>query len=195
MRASTGAFRLLWSQPMRIFNVTGTSTASTVAARILPASTSSRISAEPAAWPTATFFTGQPKLMSIRSAPLATAIRAASAMASGSQPANCTEDGPPPATTSAMRMVLRFSRTMAQEAIISETTSPAPSDFARARNGRSVTPESGARITGVSSVTARGPVPRVIGLIKEGGTLLMIWANYRPGAAGAITCWTFLWHG
>ncbi len=68
---------------MRIFSVTGTATARTVAARIAAAAASSRISAEPACWPSATFFTGQPKLMSIRSAPRSTASRAASAIASG----------------------------------------------------------------------------------------------------------------
>ena len=34
MRASRGAFRLAWSQPMRIFSVTGTGTARTVASRM-----------------------------------------------------------------------------------------------------------------------------------------------------------------
>jgi hypothetical protein len=91
-----------------------------------------------------------------------------------------------------MRMVLRFSRTMAQEAIISETTSPAPRDFARARNGRSVTPERGAKITGLGSVTALRPLLNVIGLIKGGETLLMICANYRPGARRAIAWWHIL---
>ncbi len=104
-------------------------------------------------------------------------MRAASAIASGSQPASCTEEGPPPATTSAMRIVLRFSRTIAQEAIISETTSPAPRDLAKARKGRSVTPESGARITGLSSVTAVLPEPSVIGLMRGKEALLMICAN------------------
>ena len=40
------------------------------------------------ACPTATFFTGQPKLISMISAPRSTAIRAASAIAAGSQPAS-----------------------------------------------------------------------------------------------------------
>ena len=44
--------------------VTGRSTALTVASRMRAACTSSRISAEPA-WPLTTFFTGQPKLMSM----------------------------------------------------------------------------------------------------------------------------------
>ncbi len=59
-----------------------------------------------------------------------------------------------------MRSVLRFSRTMAQLAIISETTMPAPNLLARRRNGRSVTPDIGARITGTGKVT---PKPRSIG--------------------------------
>ena len=75
-------------------------------------------------------------------------MRAASAIAAGSQPASCTATGPPQPSTSAMRRVVRFSRTIAQEAIISETTSPAPCCLARRRNGRSVTPDIGARMTG-----------------------------------------------
>jgi hypothetical protein len=53
-----------WSQPVRILSVTGSFTAFTVASRMRAAWTSSRISAEPA-WPFTTFFTGQPKLMSM----------------------------------------------------------------------------------------------------------------------------------
>ena len=49
---------------------------------------------------------------------------------------------------------------MAQEAIISETTMPAPSCLASRRNGRSVTPDIGARMTGMS---IRTPPPRSIG--------------------------------
>ena len=68
MRASSGALRLASSQPVRIFKVTGTSTALTVASRIRAAWASSRISAEPA-MPLTTFFTGHPILMSIIAAP------------------------------------------------------------------------------------------------------------------------------
>ena len=59
-----------------------------------------------------------------------------------------------------MRSVLRFSRIIAQDAIISLTTMPVPRRLASRRNGRSVTPDIGARITGVSMVTPR---PRLIG--------------------------------
>ncbi len=52
-----------------------------------------------------------------------------------------------------MRSVLRFSRTIAQEAIISETTMPAPNSRASRRNGRSVTPDIGASTTGRASAT------------------------------------------
>ena len=90
---------------MRIFSVTGTGTARTVASRIAAAAVSSRISAEPACCPSATFFTGQPKLMSIRSAPRSTASRAASAIAAGSQPASCTALMPPQPSTSAIASV------------------------------------------------------------------------------------------
>ncbi len=112
------------------------------------AAVSSRISAEPAFCPTATFFTGQPKLISTRSAPSPTAMRAASAIAWGSHPASCTAFGPPPPHTSAMRSVLRFSRTIAQDAIISDTTMAPPCSRTSRRNGRSVTPDIGASTTG-----------------------------------------------
>ncbi len=144
---------------MRIFSVTGTLTAPTVASSSRAARISSRISADPACCPTATFLAGQPKLMSIRSAPRSTAIRAACAIASGSQPASCTAFGPSSSAVSAMRSVAAFSRTMAHEAIISDTTSPAPSRRASRRYGRSVTPDIGARITGLSITTP----PRSIG--------------------------------
>ena len=53
----------------------------------LAAWTSSRISEEPA-WPLTTFFTGQPKLMSMIAAPRSSLSLAASAITSGSQPAS-----------------------------------------------------------------------------------------------------------
>ena len=63
-----------------------------------------------------------------------------------------------------MRSVAAFSRTIAQEAIISDTTSPAPRRRARRRYGRSVTPDIGARITGRSITTP----PRSIGRSRVG---------------------------
>ena len=101
-------------------------------------------------------------------------MRAASAMAAGSHPASWMALGPAPSTL-AMRSVAWFSRTIAHDAIISETTMPVPSRFASRRNGRSVTPDMGASTTGVSRVTARGPVPSVIEG-REG--LPSIWAEY-----------------
>ena len=87
MRARLGALRLVSSQPVRILSVTGSFTALTVASRIFAAWTSSRISEEPA-WPFTTFFTGQPKLMSMIAAPRSSLSLAASAITSGSQPAS-----------------------------------------------------------------------------------------------------------
>jgi hypothetical protein len=83
-------------------------------------------------------------------------------------------------------MVFRFSRTIAQDAIISETTSGAPSDFASARNGKSVTPDNGAKITGTANSTARAPDPIRTGRTKEVNPLPMICANYRHQPCGAI---------
>ena len=71
-----------------------------------------------------------------------------------------------------------LSREEAQEAIISETTMPAPNCLAVLRNGRSVTPDMGARMTGVS---IRTPLPRSIdpraGCVVCERQLPMIWAG------------------
>ena len=155
MRARLGALRLVESQPVRILSVTGSFTALTVASRIFAACTSSRISEEPA-WPFTTFFTGQPKLMSMMAAPRSSLSLAASAMTSGSQPASWTDIGNSSGEFLAISSVLRFSRTIAAEAIISDTTRPAPSRFTIWRKGMSVTPDMGARMTGSSMRT--GPM-------------------------------------
>ena len=149
--AKAGALRCARSQPMRILSVTGTSTARAVDCRMAAAAQAARHSAAPAGRPLAPFMAGPPQMMSIRSAPRPTAILAASAIAAGSQPASWTAFGPS-ALTWAMRKVAAFSRTIAQDAIISDTTSPAPRLRASLRNGRSVTPDIGARMTGQSSV-------------------------------------------
>ena len=68
--------------PRRIFTVTGTSTAPATASTTRQASASSSIRCAPA--PVfVTFRTGQPKFMSTMSAPAASTMRAASAMARG----------------------------------------------------------------------------------------------------------------
>lgn len=58
------AVALLGSQPVRVFNVTGTSTALTTARRILPTSSGYCNSADPASL-RLTFLAGQPMLISI----------------------------------------------------------------------------------------------------------------------------------
>ena len=68
MRAMVGPLRWSQSQPVRIFSVTGTSTAFTTVSRMRPTSASSRISAEPAQ-ALQTFLAGQPMLMSMICAP------------------------------------------------------------------------------------------------------------------------------
>ena len=158
IRARVGALRLSSSQPVRIFRVTGTSTARTVASRIRPASDSSRISADPASLLT-TFFTGQPKLMSMIAAPRSTFSRAASAMISGSWPASCTAMGNSSAQSVELRMDARAARTISWLAIISDTTSPAPCPRTMSRKGRSVTPDIGARMTGSSMRTGPNEMP------------------------------------
>jgi hypothetical protein len=71
MRAMAGALRTSAHQPVRIFSVTGTSTAPTTASKMRATSASSRISAEPAQ-ALHTFLAGQPMLMSMICAPWST---------------------------------------------------------------------------------------------------------------------------
>ena len=74
-----------FSTPRRIFTVTGTPTAAATAATTRHASSASSIRCAPA--PVfVTLRTGQPKFMSTMSAPAASTIRAASAIARGSAP-------------------------------------------------------------------------------------------------------------
>ena len=134
---------------MRIFSVTGSFTAFTVARISCVASGRSRINDDPA-WPLTTFFTGQPMLMSMIAAPFCSLSLAASAMRSGSQPANCMETGSSHGCQAAFWMLCRVSRIIASDAIISVTVKPAPNRLTSVRNGMSVTPVIGARITGTS---------------------------------------------
>ena len=92
IRASSGALRLSWHQPMRIFTVTGTFTAFTVASIRRVASGTSRMSADPAS-PFTTLRTGQPMLMSMIAAPCCSTSLAASAICAGSQPTSCIDTG------------------------------------------------------------------------------------------------------
>ena len=131
---------------MRIFRVTGTSTAATTRSRMRPTSASSDSSAEPAAT-LHTFFAGQPMLMSMTSAPRATLKRAASASRAGSDPAICTDRGAGSPEWSIRSRVLRVARSLGSLDTISDTVSPAPSRRQSWRNGRSVTPAMGASTT------------------------------------------------
>ena len=95
-----------------------------------------------------TFFTGQPKLMSIIAAPRSAFSFAASAITSGSQPASWTAMGNSSAQLVESFLDSRVCRIIAWLAIISDTTSPAPARLTKRRNGMSVTPDMGARMTG-----------------------------------------------
>jgi len=77
-------------------------------------------------------------------------------MTCGSQPASCTDIGNSSAQLVDIFIDCRVWRIIASLAIISETTSPAPSRFTRRRNGISVTPDIGARMTG--SLRVIGPI-------------------------------------
>ena len=91
--------------------------------------------------------------MSMIRAPRSAWSFAASAMTRGSQPASCTAIGCSSGLLFAINSDCRVSRMAASLAIISETTRAAPWCFTMRRNGRSVTPDIGARITGSSSLT------------------------------------------
>jgi hypothetical protein len=110
---------------MRIFRVTGTLTAFTVASTIEAASPRSRISADPAS-PLTIFLTGQPMLMSMIAAPRSSLSFAASAISCGVQPASCIETGSSTGSQAAFWSDWRVSRIIAWLAIISVTVSPAP---------------------------------------------------------------------
>ncbi len=87
------------------------------------------------------------------SAPRSSARRAAPARISGSRPASCTARRPSSASRSDILNVLRCARTTALLASISVTTSSAPNFLTMRRNGLSVTPDIGARITPLSKVS------------------------------------------
>ena len=133
-------------QPVRIFSVTGTpcgAQAATTASTMAKASSSSRISAEPAQ-ALHTFLAGQPMLMSMICAPRSMLWRAASAIICASVPAICTVMGALSPSWLARREVFSESRSSGRALIISLTAWPAPRRLHSWRNGRSVTPAIGA---------------------------------------------------
>ncbi|OIQ64795.1 hypothetical protein GALL_536530 [mine drainage metagenome] len=116
-----------------------------VASISLTAWSRSRINADPD-WPPVTWRAGHPILISMISAPADSAMRAPSAIHLTSQPASCTTCGAIPVASHRSRDMGRpFTRSSL--AVISETTSPAPSAAVRRRKGASVTPDMGARKT------------------------------------------------
>ena len=86
--AISGPFFLSSLHPVRIFNVTGTSTASTTDSKMSLTSFSSFINADPANL-LQTFFAGQPIFISIICAPLSAHNLAAFDSNFGSEPAIC----------------------------------------------------------------------------------------------------------
>ena len=119
------ALRLCLSQPVRIFNVTGTSTALTTARRICATKGSSLSKAEPA-MTLQIFLAGQPMLMSMICAPLSTLCLAASAIIFGSAPAICTEMGSTSPWWLARRKVFSLPYKSELDVTISDTAKPAP---------------------------------------------------------------------
>jgi hypothetical protein len=103
-----------------------------------------------------TFFTGQPKLRSMIAAPRSSFNFAASAISTGEQPASCIDTGSSIGSQAAFCSDWRVSRIAAWLAIISVTVRPVPKRLTIRRNGMSVTPVIGARMTGDSMRT--GPI-------------------------------------
>ena len=93
-------------------------------------------------WPPVTWRAGQPMLMSMMSAPAASAIRAPSAIQRVSA-AGQLNDMRPDAGGLAAQPGHRPARARSSLAVISDTTSPAPRRAASRRNGASVTPDIG----------------------------------------------------
>src|SRR5207249_1307018 len=75
-----------------------------------------------------TFFTGHPKLMSTRSAPAASTIRAASAITAGSEPKIWIASGCSSVATRRYPSVRSFRCSIPAQLTISEQTSPAPNE-------------------------------------------------------------------
>jgi len=139
---------------MRIFAVTGTSipTAFATPEATLASSGQSRSSEEPPLRET-TLFTGQPKLMSMKSGtrpakPLSMIFRAASPIRSPSAPKSCTPTGRCPSSNSVYFRV-RSSACMIPSALTNSVTiTSAPISLQILRKIKSVTPAIGARYKG-----------------------------------------------
>ena len=123
--AISSQLRCSGAQPVRIFRVTGTSTALTTSVRIDLTTSGYCKRAEPASL-RFTFLAGQPILISIIWAPLSTLIRAASAISFGSLPAICTVRIPGSSMCTIRKRDLSLSQTCGLEDIISDTVNPAP---------------------------------------------------------------------
>ena len=145
MRAISTPLRFSGFQPVRIFSVTGTSTALTTALIIASTVSGYWSSAEPASF-LLTFLAGQPILMSMICAPFSTLNCAAWAISSGSAPAICTERMPSSPSWFIRACDLAVFQTFGLLESISETTRPAPKRLQSWRNGLSVTPAMGANI-------------------------------------------------
>ena len=146
-RAKSTAFTLPPSQPLRNLTVTGASTAARTASIILPASSGSRIRAEPSPDFT-TLPTGQPMLISRISAPdISSASCAASAMTSGSWPKICAAQGCSPSGTYSSARVFSSLYTSAFALTISVVVIAAPCSRQTPRNAKSDTPAIGASVS------------------------------------------------
>ena len=126
MRASSGALRLSWSQPIRILTVTGTVTA--FDRRFHQPDRQRHLAHQRAARELTDDLAHRAAEVDVddRRAVGLPAVRAASAIEPGSQPTSCIETGSSIGSHSAFWIDWRVSRIAASLAIISVTLSPEP---------------------------------------------------------------------
>ena len=143
--ANSAAFLRARSMPARIFTVTGFFTREVMARTIWPASSGSRMRAEPSPFPK-TFGTGQPMLKSMTSQGPSSRRTAISPQISGSEPKSCTARGRSSGIVRSRSAVPRFLYHTAFALTISVTAISHPCSRQRIRKGRSETPAMGARM-------------------------------------------------
>lgn len=137
------------SHPSLVLTVTGSETAFTTSDVMRSILGMSRSMPAPAPF-AATFFTGQPKLMSMRSGPACSTISAACTIASGSRPYIWIATGRSRESMCSLRTVDFTSRTKASADTNSVYTRAAPISRQISRKLASVTSSIGASITGRS---------------------------------------------
>ena len=169
--ARVGMMRFSWSHPNRVFTVTGTLTAFTTS-RVISSINGMFLSIPAPAPLPATFFTGQPKLMSITSGFACSTILAASTMSSTERPYICMPTGRSSSQMLSLFMVDLTDLTKASADTNSVYTMAAPKRLQSIRKPMSVTSSIGARNTGCLP-NCMSPIFIYIFIYTEGYWLLI----------------------